>query len=61
MAKQAKGVVLINDFQGLVTNIDRDDLRSGAASNQVNLSLVRIGEMKCRAGYLPVRFEDDDN
>lgn len=51
--------VEINDFPGLMTNMAPAALPDapGGATEQVNLTCVRMGEMRVRPGYRLVEFE----
>ena len=46
------------DFAGMISNVDPLDLPPGAATEQVNLQCVKLGQMETRAGYLVVRFDE---
>jgi len=59
MARPAKSVAVINDFAGLITQTDADDLRQGAGQTQTNVCVVRMGEMQVRQGYRKVTFETE--
>lgn len=58
MAKNLKAVAVINDFAGIVTAMDADDLRQGAGQAQTNLACLKTGELRVRGGYKKVSFED---
>ena len=49
--------VEIEDFSGLVTNLDPRDAKEGAALEQVNAACIRQGVLTVRAGYKAVTFD----
>ncbi len=51
--------VQARDFPGLATRADPDDLADGAGRDQVNLTCIRPGELRSRAGYKKLTFEED--
>ena len=59
MGQQAKQSEPIRDFGGLVTNVERHDARNGTSPDQVNLCCIRVGEIRVRAGWKEVTFEED--
>lgn len=50
--------VSIRDFPGLVTNMDPDDIKMGAAQVQVNVTSSRPAALEVRPGFRVVSFED---
>lgn len=60
MAKEEKSTVIIDDFSGIITNLDSKDLRQGAADVQVNLCCLKPGEIQARQGYRVVSFDSED-
>lgn len=61
MAPVSKAGILINDFQGLVTNTGPTASGEEAQNAAVQLNLVSYGpgEMTARPGLKPVRFDED--
>lgn len=59
MGQLARASVEIQDFPGLVTRIDPDDVTPGGAVEQVNVSSLQTGELRSRSGYRPVTFEEE--
>jgi hypothetical protein len=59
MAELARQAVEVDDFPGMVTNMDDMDLPKGAASAQVNACSQKPGVLTVRLGYLKVAFEND--
>ena len=49
--------VILEDFPGLVNNIDPFDSPPGAAEIQVNCCSILMGELRVRGGYRLVNFE----
>lgn len=48
----------MEEFPGLITNVDSRDLPVGAAEDQVNLTCIVTGELRCRLGVREVIFEE---
>lgn len=59
MAEQARAMVEIRDFAGLMNNVDVDDAPPGAAEVQINACSFRVGELTIRQGMRPVVFDND--
>lgn len=59
MAQPARPTVEINDFPGMLSNIDARDLPNGAAESQVNVTSVVAGELRSRLGMREVTFESE--
>jgi len=61
MVNNAKAVLVIQDFTGLLTNTGPSggDNPPGSASVQTNAMNVRVGELTSRPGYKIVQFEDE--
>lgn len=59
MAEQARAAVEVQDFPGMMTNMDDSDLPEGAASQQVNACSQKPGLLTVRLGYKVVAFEND--
>ena len=59
MGQKAKDSVPIMDFGGLVTNVERHDARNGTSPEQINLCCIRVGELRVRAGWQEVTFEEN--
>ena len=57
MAMPPSSSVEIQDFPGLVNNIDPNDLQEGMAEEQVNACSVTMGELSGRLGYRAVTFD----
>ena len=49
----------IRDFRGIMSNVDPHDLPPGAAVSQVNLVVIKVGEMRVRGGYRVVTFDSN--
>lgn len=52
-----RGKVILEDFPGLMDNVDPFDSPPGAASIQVNCCSILLGELRVRAGYREIRFD----
>jgi hypothetical protein len=52
-----RGVIILEDFPGLMSNIDPFDSPPGAASIQVNACSILLGELRVRSGYRELKFE----
>lgn len=59
MAPTSKQYIELDDFPGLVTNLDGSSIPPAAASIQLNLLPNRVGELTGRPGLAVVSFEDD--
>ncbi len=59
MGMPAKNVVRIQDFPGLATRLDPDDLKAGGSSEQVNAQSHHPGELKVRPGIKKLTFQED--
>ena len=46
------------DFKGLVTNVAPHDRPLGASVKQINLTQIRRGQMRSRAGLRNIRWEN---
>lgn len=53
----AKAKIQIEDFPGLMDNIDPFDTPPGAAEIQVNCCSILLGELRVRSGYRELKFE----
>jgi hypothetical protein len=53
------GSAVVNDFPGMVDNIDPRDLPPGAAEIQLNATSVKMGELQIRLGLRDITFEGD--
>jgi hypothetical protein len=53
----AKAKIQLEDFPGLMNNVDPFDTPPGAALIQVNCCSILLGELRVRSGYREVRFE----
>ncbi len=49
--------VLIRDFGGFVPNSDPHDVEPGVATQQVNATSVKRGELRVRLGHRVVKFD----
>lgn len=58
MAEEPRGSAVLEDFPGMVEDIDPDDLPPGAAEIQINATCVRTGQLIVRLGILPVKFDE---
>lgn len=58
MAEMARPMLMIQDWYGMVDNIDPIDFPSGGAEEQVNLCAIRYGELTARGGLRQVVFEE---
>jgi hypothetical protein len=56
--KVTRAVVEIEDFPGLVTSADANDVRGGAAIEQINVECSKAGALRVRPGIRELRFED---
>ena len=59
MAPQSRQFLELDDFPGLMTNLDGASTPPAAAAVMTNLTPNRVGEMTSRPGYVPVTFEDE--
>jgi hypothetical protein len=57
MPKEPRAQVDVKDFAGLLTNVDPDDVPTGAAQKQVNVVCITLGELQVRGGYREVTFD----
>ena len=49
--------VMIRDFGGFVPNADPHDVEPGVATQQVNVTSVKKGELRGRLGFRVVKFD----
>ena len=59
MPQPPREALVIRDWPGLVTNMSSEDLPEGAAEVQVNVTGVRAGELRSRAGLFQLTFDDE--
>lgn len=59
MMKLPRAVVEIRDFPGLGTAIDPEDLPPGSSTIQTNATSEVAGELRVRAGYQIIVFEEE--
>ncbi len=55
--KEPAAVVRLEDFPGMMTNVDPRDAPAGAADLQVNAVCVKAAELQIRGGLKPVVFD----
>lgn len=60
MGIKADSQVLESSFVGMVSNLNKRDLRPGQSSLQVNVTAVRHGEMTVRRGLRELTFDPED-
>jgi hypothetical protein len=60
MGIKADTQIEMRDILGLVSNRDPHDLRPGQAEEQVNIMILRPGEMMIRRGLKELVFDTDD-
>ncbi len=60
MGIKADSSVEMRDILGLVSNRDPHDLKPGQAEEQVNVMVLRPGEMMVRRGLRELVFDADD-
>lgn len=58
MADIARPVLVIQDWYGMVNNIDPVDFPAGGAEEQVNVCSITYGELTARGGLRQVTFEE---
>lgn len=58
MGQPAKATEKLEDFLGLITNIDHHDLPNGAGEIQTNMVCLSMGQLVSRKGYREVIFEN---
>lgn len=59
MADKPLSVVVIQRFEGLASTVDRDDLRLGLATEQVNCYGRRLGELSPRRGLREITHDGE--
>lgn len=47
-------------FTGMVSNLNKRDLRAGQSSLQINVTAIRHGELAVRRGLRELTFDTDD-
>ena len=57
MADLARDAVEMQDFPGLIDNMDPLQIPPGAADQQVNACCIVMGELQVRLGYREVQFD----
>ncbi len=60
MGIKADAAIEMRDILGLVSNRDPHDLKPGQAEEQVNVMVLRPGEMMVRRGLRELSFDADD-
>jgi hypothetical protein len=55
--KAPEARVVIRDFAGFVPNADPHDLKPGTATEQINATSTRQGELRVRLGTQVLQFE----
>lgn len=50
---------MIEDFLGLVNNVDDRSIPPGAAQTQINVTCVRMGELQVRYGVRELTFDSE--
>jgi hypothetical protein len=55
--KKPAGQVQIRDFAGFQSNTDPHDVEAGVATEQVNATSIRPGELRVRGGFKVVQFD----
>ncbi len=60
MGIKADASLEMRDILGLVSNRDPHDLKPGQAEEQVNVMVLRPGEMMVRRGLRELQFDSDD-
>lgn len=59
MSDKSSGQIRIQDFPGLVLEVEPRDQAAGSASEQVNAISTDIGSLQSRGGYDVVTFEGE--
>lgn len=54
-----RNYIELDDFPGLVTNLDGSQTPPAAGAVVKNLNVNRVGEITSRPGFVPVVFEDE--
>lgn len=55
--KAPEARVVIRDFVGFIPNADPHDIKPGAATEQINTTSMRPGELRVRLGAQVLKFE----
>lgn len=59
MSEPARTEVAIQNFRGMASNIDPNDVQPGLSEVQVNVNGLRAGELAVRRGLREVVFEGE--
>ena len=57
MPQPARPQVMVDDFPGILENVDSRDQPAGAAEAQVNACSIKVGELLVRLGLREVVFD----
>lgn len=60
MGQKAETEVAIERFQGMASNIDPRELNPGVSQIQINVAVLKIGELVLRRGFKELQFDADD-
>lgn len=58
MGQPARVTLELNDFPGLVTNMDDHEIPEGAGQIQTNAVCLKVSQLAVRKGYREVVFEN---
>ena len=59
MAEKPLSTVIVQRFEGLASSVDRDDLKTGLAVEQVNCYGRRFGELSPRRGLREITHDGE--
>lgn len=59
MGKPAENTVFLEDFLGLVNNVDDRAIPPGAGQIQINCCCIRMGELEVRWGLRQLTFDSE--
>lgn len=59
MSEPARTEVAIQNFRGMASNIDPNDVQPGFSEVQINVNGLRAGELAVRRGLREVVFEGE--
>ena len=59
MGEKEKSQVVIQSFNGMASVVDPNELKAGVSSEQVNVMVVRFGELQIRPGLRELQYDSD--
>lgn len=61
MGLDPESAVQMRQFLGMASNVDPRDLKPGVSQVQINVAVIRPGELVVRRGLRELTFDSDDS